>query len=108
MCQKTGDYLAKTPFFEIASTVARELSLGRREYQLNGESPMSFAALSIGERIVLVARMAAEAHHHLREGESEVGRRPAGEAGMRVTDDSVPPNVRRAQTSAPLAEGEGQ
>ena len=71
---------------------------------------MSFASLSLGERIVLVARMAAEAHlGNVREKESQVGRRVAGGAGWDpVTDELAPSNSRRAGNSAPIAEGDGQ
>jgi hypothetical protein len=71
---------------------------------------MSFASISLGERIVLAARLATEAHlAQLREEENPIGRRrTAGGAGAsRVTDDTASPEQQlRAATSAPLAEGE--
>ena len=70
---------------------------------------MSFASLSLGERIVLVARLATEAHlAQLREEENQNGRRrEAGGAGAsRVTDDHASPDRHRADIGALLAEGE--
>ena len=70
---------------------------------------MSLATISLGERIVLVARLATEAHlAQLREEENPIGRRrTTGGAGIsRVTDDTASPKQLRAATSAPLAEGE--
>jgi hypothetical protein len=70
---------------------------------------MSFASLSLGEKIVLVARLAAEAHlTRLRAEENQVGRRrTTGGAGLsRVTDDLALPEPARAFIGATLAEGE--
>jgi hypothetical protein len=71
---------------------------------------MSLATISLGERIVLVARLATEAHLALlREEENQIGRRrTAGGAGAsRVTDDTTSPELQqRAAISALLAEGE--
>ena len=71
---------------------------------------MNFASLSLGERIILVARLAAEAHPQvLHREECCVGRPNAGGAGcMAVTDDFAAPHARRDTTLAPSAEGEGQ
>ena len=70
---------------------------------------MSFASLRFGERIVLVARMATDAHlAQLRE--EKIGRqRTAGGAGLNaVTDDQASSDSWRADPFAPIAEGEGQ
>ena len=72
---------------------------------------MSLDSLSIGERIVLVARMAAEAHlQQLREEENQFRRlsREAGGTGeviQRVTEDAQSPDTSRAIISARFAEG---
>ena len=72
---------------------------------------MSLASISLGERIVLVARLATEAHlahlAELRGEENQIGRRrEAGGAGAsRVTDDHASPDLQCAN-SALLAEGE--
>jgi hypothetical protein len=67
-------------------------------YQLNGESPMSLASMNLGERIVLVTRLAIEAHlQKIVEEERCIERRDTtGGAGhSQVKDDPTP-----------LAEGE--
>jgi len=72
---------------------------------------MSFDSLSLGERIVLVARMATEAHlDQMREEENQSERWLTATAGgtgsiQRVTEDASSPDKSRAFNRARLAEG---
>ena len=67
---------------------------------------MSFATLSLGERIVLAARIAAEAHLQSSPQISSGREQDAGGAGCAaITDDPFSPSLRRAHPRAPLAEG---
>jgi hypothetical protein len=71
---------------------------------------MSLESLSIGERIVLVARMAMEAHvQQFREEEDQFGRQSKGADGVglieRVTEDAQLPDASRAVITARIAEG---
>ena len=71
---------------------------------------MSFASLSLGERIVLVARMAAQANlENSRQEKLHAGRRSAGGAGLYpVTDDFAPSHPPGAGNGATIAEGDSQ
>jgi len=80
----------------------------RAGYQLYGVSPMNLESLNLGERIVLVTRLAVQAHlQRLAEENASNGRRAAaGGAGFAcVTDDFASLDQRLRPTCAPLVEG---